>query len=589
MGHWFDEFSKSLAAAPGTRRHILQLGVTGGVLASCASVLRIPMALAQTPSRTAPIQHAPSARSGAVQATKGKPARRAGTRTPFSETIGPFTIKRDAQHSSFNYAGEVSVDNTPLRITFQTQQQLARASVSAVPTLESTVVTELTYGSQSVMRTFHSSRPTAIVRNTPVEGTIQISCGSMVKGLSKADLTFQRGMLSGTVNGKTIAPATIVPNLDFGSLRYPDGSAVPVPEFDVRLQSALPQLKTKAQSEIGTFSSGGVARNPLEVSGASFQNTVFGAQTPACQGCVNTCNHIFYACLGLSIFTLGAGTGACISEQYGCVATCFIPGNGCCKTLCHPLSCCDSNEQCCGSDVCCGPTGVEVCGDSAQGACCEADAPVGCGDETQVICCAPNFTCCDTGTCCPAGTVCMPGGKCCPSNAACNGSCCPTGQTCRTTASGAQVCCDHALCGEVCCDSPATCVNGRCGLGEPCGNTFCGLTQHCCGGTCCDTCINGHCCPKQNACGSICCPSGQICNAGKCVSGCPNGMDFSKAPDGSVTCCQLYQCNNPGNDNICVAASCPGGICCGQNQVCCPGEFAGQYKCSNPPCPTVTQ
>jgi hypothetical protein len=589
MEHWFDEFSKRLATAPGTRRHFLQLGVTGGILASCAGILRIPMALAQTPSRTPPLQHEPIARTGAVPATKGKPARRAGPRTPFSETIGPFTINRDAQQSSFNYAGQVSVDNTPLRITLQTQQRLARASVSAVPTLESTVVIELTYGSQSVMRTLHSSRPTAIVRDTPVEGTIQISCGSMVTGLTEADLTSQRGMLSGTVNGKTIAPVAIVPNLDFGSLRYPDGSAVPVPEFDVRLQSALPQLKAKAQSEIGNFSSGGVARNPLEVPGASFQNTVFGAQTPSCLGCVDTCNHIFDICLAVSVLTLGAGTGACISAQYGCVATCFIPGNGCCKTPCHPLSCCDSNEQCCGSDVCCGPTNVEVCGNAAQGACCEADAPVGCGDETGVICCAPNSTCCATGTCCSAGNVCMPGGTCCPSNAVCNGSCCPTGQTCLTAPGGAKVCCDPAkLCGTVCCDGQgATCVNGRCGVGQPCGNTFCGF-ENCCGGTCCATsCINGRCCPTQNTCGSICCPAGQVCSTGHCVSTCPNGMDFSWAPDGTATCCPLYQCLNPSNDNVCVEASCAG-VCCGQKQVCCRSS-GGQYSCMNPPCPTLAQ
>jgi hypothetical protein len=68
--------------------------------------------------------------------------------------------------------------------------------------------------------------------------------------------------------------------------------------------------------------------------------------------------------------------------------------------------------------------------------------------------------------------------------------------------------------------------------------------------------------------------------------GCPQGEDISTAPDGTVTCCPLYQCNNPSNDNICVANSCPGGICCLPNQVCCPTVLPGHYRCSYPPCPS---
>jgi hypothetical protein len=69
--------------------------------------------------------------------------------------------------------------------------------------------------------------------------------------------------------------------------------------------------------------------------------------------------------------------------------------------------------------------------------------------------------------------------------------------------------------------------------------------------------------------------------------GCPQGEDISTAPDGTVTCCPLYQCDNPSNDNICVANSCPGGICCLPNQVCCPTAFPGHYRCSYPPCPNL--
>jgi hypothetical protein len=50
------------------------------------------------------------------------------------------------------FPSQISVDNTALRLTLQIQHQLARASISAAPTLESTIVTEITYGSQSMVR-----------------------------------------------------------------------------------------------------------------------------------------------------------------------------------------------------------------------------------------------------------------------------------------------------------------------------------------------------------------------------------------------------------------------------------------------------
>lgn len=598
MEHWFDDLTKRIASAnritnePGTRRQFLQWGATGAVLAS--SILQTPLAFAQTTPAPKPSAPKSIARSRAFPGLKGTPATRPSARTTLSGTFGPCTISGDDQHATFNYAGEVSAGDVPLRLSYQTQQSFARASATAVPTLEMTVVREITYGSQSVMRMESHLPPTSMQQAGAGSMTMEISTGSLVTGLRSAQLTFSSGKVSGTVNGKAIAPAAATTTLDFSSLRYADGSAVPSPTFGNVLASAVPQLQTKAQTDLRTCSNAAYGQlRPQAIPIANWQNTPLSAQTPSCQGLVNGCISGMLWCEGLS---LGFGTPGCVTGYAGCVAGGFIPGAACCGTMCAPFSCCDSDQQCCGSEVCCGPTSDSVCGSAEYGECCQASLPKGCGDQTEIICYPANSVCCPIGgdynVACPPGNVCVQGGSCCPSNAYCGGSCCPTGQTCRQGSDGAFVCCDRAPCGSMCCDPPYSCVNGQCGF--PCGNTVCGgLTEVCCGGTtCCSTlCVNGRCCPAQSVCGSACCASGQICTNGRCVtsSGCPDGMDYSTAPDGSRTCCQLYQCNNPSNDNICTAAACPGGVCCGPNQVCCPGEFSGQWKCSNPPCPPVAQ
>jgi hypothetical protein len=117
------------------------------------------------------------------------------------------------------------------------------------------------------------------------------------------------------------------------------------------------------------------------------------------------------------------------------------------------------------------------------------------------------------------------------------------------------------------------------------------LVNTCCNGICCPEntkCIGGQCCPIAQSCGSVCCASGQFCTNGSCVSTCPEGEDLSTAPNGTQMCCQLFQCDDPSNDNVCVAASCPG-VCCAPQQVCCPTGSPGIYTCSFPPCPGIIQ
>ena len=370
-------------------------------------------------------------------------------------------------------------------------------------------------------------------------------------------------------------------------------------------------------------------------------------QSDACQSCYDTCDSSNYWCDTAAVATFaadpvagGIALAACAGTYFTCDDGCAKPGAPCCAVQCGADVCCATGQSCCNGlqtgNACCDSGSVCVAGPANSGTiypyayCCPGGSdPKGCqvsdtGGDTALYCRQPNQTCCGVWgacasgqycangeyfTCCPNGQVFCSGAccngtcmtlnagtnaenqVCCPTQNVCGNSCCAPNQTCLTSPAGQKICCgEQPLCGAVCCESPATCVNGRCGVGAPCGNTFCGFGT-CCGGICCATaCINDVCCPTQSTCGSICCTAGQVCSNGKCVSGCPDGMDFSRAPDGTVACCPLYQCNNPSNDNICTEASCPGGVCCGQNQVCCPTTTAGaRYKCLNPPCPTIVQ
>ncbi len=140
------------------------------------------------------------------------------------------------------------------------------------------------------------------------------------------------------------------------------------------------------------------------------------------------------------------------------------------------------------------------------------------------------------------------------------------------------------VCGSACCASGETCNDGQCGYGQACGNDFCGFGATCCGGSCCNgTCMNGDaCCSTAQTCGDQCCGAGQFCSNGACVTGCPDGTDISTSPTGTELCCPLYQCHNPTNDDVCVAASC-NESCCAPGQVCCNSAASpGGLACNDP-------
>jgi len=368
--------------------------------------------------------------------------------------------------------------------------------------------------------------------------------------------------------------------------------------------------------------------------------------TTACDSCNNNCDERAIGCSIPAYALLEPWLlFGCAQDWYNCHQNCNRSGGPCCKTDCGNGTCCPDTQVCCGGvngepPTCCDARSVCVTG-IADGIypyayCCPAGSS-GCQDSQNgsviLYCRGPHETCCGWdnvckgeefcansywGICCAGGdTYCANAAICCDGNcitynagtsaqqehcchkpnviwghggANTNPVCCPPAY-CRTASNGEQVCCATPLCGDVCCTSPGVCRGGICEVGAPCGHTTCGLVNTCCGGRCCPEntkCINDQCCPTAQSCGSVCCAPGQFCSNGTCYSTCPDGADISTAPDGSQMCCQLYQCNNPSNDNICVAASCPG-VCCAPNQVCCPTGTPGRYVCSYPPCGPVAQ
>lgn len=322
-----------------------------------------------------------------------------------------------------------------------------------------------------------------------------------------------------------------------------------------------------------------------------------GPTSPSCQNCLNSSTECWTGAIASCIFSFGIG---CVTGALACT-NCWAVGADCCKEACGPDGggCCDDDAVCCGGGCCYTSSAFgKTAGVCSNATCCLPGSPVGCGDH----CCDVGQSCCAMG-CCPDGLYCVDDSICCtnPNMINCGGSCCSSSSDCINNDT---LCCESGItCGNQCCAPGEVCNprTGLCDYCEPCGSDCCGFADGpCCDGQCCavdQVCLNGaSCCPKSRACSdrldkrkTVCCPSGSACVNGRCMTSCPDGEDISVAPDGTATCCPLYQCDNPSNDNVCVQNSCPGGVCCADNQVCCPSDVPGQYSCSDAPCGGIIQ
>lgn len=297
------------------------------------------------------------------------------------------------------------------------------------------------------------------------------------------------------------------------------------------------------------------------------------------------------ACCPVPCLSKPGGSNALSGRSGECGYSCGA-GSVCCGgTDAHPTAQC--GDACCGAlgmhdgEECMDPNNPNmpvICpaghGDRCDGA--DTSGWSGCCDAKTPVCrSVPGWQssiCCATG----AGDTCTAGGAylCCPADAprCSKNGCCSAADVCGTNGD----CCPspHLCAGDTCCNSGKVCGNACCGQDETCfdaSKSLCcgGLGSEVCGSTCCDkytqACVNGQCCPREQACGTNCCAAGWYCadwNASLCA------QDTTKCSPGESVCHPTAPPGQPVTPLCCPA----GASCCGvgQHATCC---AAGIHQC----------
>jgi hypothetical protein len=571
--NWFDEFSVALAAKNVPRGTALK-----NVARVAASAFLFPWAstataaLAQTPS--------PTRRGAGLAATRVRPV--AGVpallpaRLPSTTRIGPCTHRSGGQGNGLLYSASSSANGRALRLTVE-QQSVVQRAASGKPLVGGTSTITVTSGGAQVLRIEASFNP--IAAGVPASGNVSVTYGALVRGLSSASLAIDRGTISGTVNGRTLAATTARNATAPEQVRFADARPFPRIDIDPALRDAIAALFEMANTDLSSCAPSTPARRPrrpkrthtravaawddgavIAQTSPDYQRTTDqnwlgrdGDGTPDCRACYQNVMVSWAKCM------VGAGATAwlCPPCAIGSVANCYtsvavgiglcyVPdAGGCAEVLCPSVGSCDHTYTCCGQQICC-PSG-DVC--NSNGVCCPAENPVACG-TTRPTCCASGSTCCG-GSCCPAGSVCSADGTCStcpPGQTNCGGTaCCAAGKVCHN-----GKCCDF-LCGDDCCVNGEVCnhATGTCGYGGVCGGQFCTFTQACVNGRCVNVttpssppkpsqymrCRAGlFTCHSPNADGTVttvCCPNNWQCCAGVCCAA-PNETCCSRG--GSLGC-----------------------------------------------------
>jgi hypothetical protein len=281
-------------------------------------------------------------------------------------------------------------------------------------------------------------------------------------------------------------------------------------------------------------------------------------------------------CLTCNPRTLTCG-GGCERGKVCCAGECKKPGRD---------TCCTNDGQC---GECWRCSGIGLCEPNPN--------PIECG----------NCKRCKDGACAEPDDDLLCGDVCCPDDKVCVGlvfkECCPVSRAC------ANDCCAD---GEKCTQEDGCCPRGRqCGAGP--GGQF--PFKSCCGRG--ETCVDGECCPEEQACGGTCCGGDKVCNrrTGTCCLPCADGRccpgDAVCIDDGSggadKRCCAApnFGCgeNDDGSFRDCClpgieacidgeCKSCPDGRplcgreCCPSGQTCRNGQCQPDSTCADgrPPC-----
>jgi hypothetical protein len=539
--HWFDAFTKRLATSPGTRRHFLELGVAGGLLASWASLLRIPMASAQTPVETRKFPPpVPNKMAPCTQTNVG------GKRTT--------TLS-----ASSNYKGQLL---TLTSISTLFGRRTAFGTFSQRVELGGKLLYELTYNS---VQALERASPGGISPTATPLGRLEISYAPPIRGPRHVILKVDnKGVVQGFADGHAVTKEHPI-----------------VVAIDPDLQKSMQDLFAGARRNLDQCGAG--ARNELV--------------SDACQQCHYHCDIKVVACditaIGGAVANPVSLTGlvGCAYEYSTCENDCNQQGGPCCSVQCAGW-CCGSGQFCCSgpqnsSPTCCDNGSVCVSGESSgiytYAYCCPAGSdPAGCqtgGEGGELIaeyCRKPGQICCGFTACDPGQCADPNWGLCCPTGqSVCAGSCCDG--NCITVDAGTpaerQECCPkpNLVCGGGCCPAEGNqcCGDNCCPVGncQP-GNICCPPGQPICNGTCCagGKCdAKGNCCaPPSHLCGesNICCTPFNICCGGACCEfnqTCVNGKC-------ATATCPLGQVPCPDTPGMC----CPPNLqCCPQTRTCC--------------------
>lgn len=550
--HWFDHFSKAIAADRPTRATMLRS--LGGVAFGAAAT----GALGPGWSSAAESGGQPLGGAAAQRALRGVTALKNGTHAAATAmklsnplVRGACTYHYGAGSNDMTFVADGTGAGIPLELTIH-HTLMTPASTKGTPSVSGSSAIEVASGGASIVHIDAQFGPATSGTKPDVRLTYRY--GSSVHGIATAFFLASRGSVSGQIDGKQLAPFSAGSAVSADTLRLAAGGRGPEIQVDPQLQTGITQLVGTARAKLQTCdgapeigppsrraierrfngSTNAVAHHADRRSGRAhrvlardvaqyyanedpnftYQNLKAPqyAGTPNCTAAINAAGNSLTQCLAGAVFTAIFGTPAAgASIAVGCYETAalelleaFIPGTGgCCQHPCPSLGCCDSSYTCCG-DICC--PGGDTCSVTDQGGvCCPPADPVGCNGS----CAASGYTCCGYGFC-STGNFCAD-----PTH----GLCCPTGS-------------------------------------QPCGTTLC-----CPGGTACADPANALCCPPgySSTCGGLCCQTGYTCQSGVCT---PPGL----VPCGNVACAP-GSCLNSGTRS---AQCCASGICDGE---CCTPLF----------------
>lgn len=269
-------------------------------------------------------------------------------------------------------------------------------------------------------------------------GTMTIDYGAGFHGISHAEFDTDGTTITGTIDGRAIAPIPNTASTDPSALHFADGSALPTVTTDPGVLDQLSALSNAFASGAPAACGSGPAAPPVVItplSGAAFVPGHTTTDFPGCSNCLNIAKGVYVGCYtaavgGCTGLALATGPfafitgGVCASAAiYACdevyqasTGTCRDPGHECCPTRCTQ-GCCGATETCVGAELpalCCdaglqachGPQGNN-CVDTSKAVClasglgCPLGAEV-CGSGTAAVCCLGT---CDGSQCVLGGSI----------------------------------------------------------------------------------------------------------------------------------------------------------------------------------------